>query len=335
LQEAWDEYAAALVNSLRIRETGGALIEVSMLDRYRTELEKLKRDAGRRLVALIKEQEGARAPDARLPYIISSEPQRAVRNAEGQILIGKRELDADGQAVYQVRDPFSDAVLATFDWRDGQWHERSREPAPVAPEAASTDTAFRVQALLDENDQLLLRADEYVVNDLKGTLLARLFDLQIDKLGQAATSLGEEGANAALIRRLEVASDQMRSEKNLKLTMLYTDTRYPSAEALRFLHEQNLIKVQYVAPRQVMANGSTFDEYKIMRLAQPGAASGRPLWAAHFHMPAADALARDFTLGHLKTWSQRRLSGREEGSTQRVHRGKLTLEQARGIIPFD
>jgi hypothetical protein len=52
-------------------------------------------------------------------------------------------------------------------------------------------------------------------------------------------------------------------------------------------------------------------------------------------MPAADALARDFTLGHLKTWSQRRLSGREEGSTQRVHRGKLTLEQARGIIPFD
>ena len=335
LQEAWDEYAAALVNCLRIRETGGALIEVSMLDRYRTELEKLKRDAGRRLVALIKEQEGARAPDARLPYIISSEPQRVVRNAEGQILIGKKELDADGQAVYQVRDPFNNSVLATFDWRDGQWHERSREPAAVDPEIAATDTAFRVQALLDENDQLLLKADEYVVNDLKGTLLARLFDLQIDKLGQAATILGEEGANATLIRRLEVASDQMRSEKNLKLTMLYTDTRYPSAAALRFLHEQNLIKVEYVAPRQVMANGSTFDEYKIMRLAQPGAASGRPLWAAHFHMPAADALARDFTLGHLKTWSQRRLSGREEGSTQRVHRGKLTLEQARGIIPFD
>lgn len=335
LQEAWDEYAAALVNSLRIRETGGALIEVSMLDRYRTELEKLKRDAGRRLVALIKEQEGARAPDARLPYIISSEPQRAVRNAEGQILIGKKELDADGQTVYQVRDPFNNSVLATFDWRDGQWHERGREPAPADPEIDATDTAFRVQALLDENDQLLLKADEYVVNDLKSTLLARLFDLQIDKLGQAATILGEEGANATLIRRLEVASDQMRSQKNLKLTMLYTDTRYPSADALRFLHEQNLIKVEYVAPRQVMANGSTFDEYKIMRLAQPGAASGRPLWAAHFHMPAADALARDFTLGHLKTWSQRRLSGREEGSTQRVHRGKLTLEQARGIIPFD
>lgn len=335
LQEAWDEYAAALVNSLRIRETGEALIDVSMLDRYRTELEKLKRDAGRRLVALIKEQEGARAPDARLPYIISSEPQRAMRNAEGQILIGKKELDAEGQEVYQVRDPFNNSVLVTFDWRDGQWHERGREPAPAEPEIAATDTAFRMQALLDENDQLLLKADEYVVNDLKGTLLARLFDLQIDKLGQAATILGEEGANATLIRRLEVASDQMRSQKNLKLTMLYTDTRYPSADALRFLHEQNLIKVEYVAPRQVMANGSTFDEYKIMRLAQPGAASGRPLWAAHFHMPAADALARDFTLGHLKTWSQRRLSGREEGSTQRVHRGKLTLEQARGIIPFD
>ena len=73
-----------------------------------------------------------------------------------------------------------------------------------------------------------------------------------------------------------------------------------------------------------------------MRLAQPGANSGRPLWVAHFHMRSADALAREFTQGHLKTWSQRRLSGREEAAASiRVHRGKLTLEQASGIIPFD
>jgi hypothetical protein len=195
---------------------------------------------------------------------------------------------------------------------------------------------MRVQTLLDENDELSLKAQAYIDNDLKGPRLARLFERQIDKLGRAATSLGEEGANPALIKSLEAASDRLRAEKNLKLTTLYTNTHYPSAEALRFLHEQRLLKVEYVSPRQVMSNGSTFDEYKIMRLAQPGATSGRPLWVAHFHMRSADALARDFTQGHLKTWSQRRMSGREEAAASvRVHRGKLTLEQASGIIPFD
>jgi len=335
LQEAWDEYAEALVNSARIRSDGGALVEVSMTDRYRTQLEKLKLDAGRRLVEAIKEQEGANVPPKRAAYLVSSEPQRVVRNAEGQTLIGT-ERDDDGQKVLEVREPFSGVVLAIFDWEHGQWRERVAEQVPLESQAEPVDTAMRVQTLLDENDELSLKAQAYIDNDLKGPRLARLFERQIDKLGRAATSLGEEGANPALIKSLEAASDRLRAEKNLKLTTLYTNTHYPSAEALRFLHEQRLLKVEYVSPRQVMSNGSTFDEYKIMRLAQPGATSGRPLWVAHFHMRSADALARDFTQGHLKTWSQRRMSGREEAAASvRVHRGKLTLEQASGIIPFD
>ncbi|HDS1818385.1 TPA: hypothetical protein QEM96_003044 [Pseudomonas putida] len=335
LQEAWDEYAEALVNSARISQEGGALVEVSMIDRYRTELEKLKRDAGRRLVEAIKEQEGASGPPRRAAYVVSSEPQRAVRNAEGQTLIGTERV-VDGERVLEVRESFTGAVLADFVWQDGHWRERVSERAPLESQAESVDTAMRVQTLLDENDELSLKAQAYIDNDLNGPRLAQLFERQIDKLGREATTLGDEGANPALLRSLEAASDRLRSEKNLKLTTLYTNTHYPSAEALRFLHEQKLLKVEYVSPRQVMNNGSTFDEYKVMRLAQPGATSGRPLWVAHFHMRSADAHARDFTQGHLKTWSQRRMSGREEAAASvRVHRGKLTLEQASGIIPFD
>ena len=89
LQEAWDEYAAALVNSLRIRETGGALIDALMLDRYRTELEKLKRDAGSRLVALIKEQEGARAPDARAQRLPAGQLLQFALTDQGGLLEGR------------------------------------------------------------------------------------------------------------------------------------------------------------------------------------------------------------------------------------------------------
>jgi hypothetical protein len=79
-----------------------------------------------------------------------------------------------------------------------------------------------------------------------------------------------------------------------------------------------------------MQDGSAFDEYRVLRLP-----SRRNLWAAHFHLRSPDDFAQDFTTGHLKTWSQRRMSSRLAAvAGQRLHRGKLTLEQARGIIPF-
>lgn len=58
LQEAWDEYSAALLNSARILREGGELIEPVMLERYRNHVKQLKEDAGQRLVAAISEQEG-------------------------------------------------------------------------------------------------------------------------------------------------------------------------------------------------------------------------------------------------------------------------------------
>jgi hypothetical protein len=327
LQDAWDRYAEALLNSARIRKEGGALIEVAMIDRYRTELEKLKRDAGSRLVEAFKEQDGVSAPPRRLAYLPSSKPQFVVRNVEGQLLIGN-VLSEGGRRVLEVSEPFGGKALAHFEWEAGKWRERNQQQAQA--DAEPVDTADRVQALLDENERLIRKADEYIGSDIKGTLLAQLFDRQLVVLDKAAVSPG----NAAI--RLKDAAARLRSEKTLKLTALYTGTRYPSAEALKFMHEQELIKVEYVSPRKTMSDGSAFDEYKIMLVAQPGAKPGRTLWVAHFHMPSVDALPRAFTRGHLKTWRQRHMGGREEGgSGYRVHRGELTLEQATGIIPFD
>ena len=67
LQEAWDEYSAALLNSGRVREEGGTLIEPAMLDRYREHVGKLKLDAGARLVQAIREQDGAAHPSGDRP----------------------------------------------------------------------------------------------------------------------------------------------------------------------------------------------------------------------------------------------------------------------------
>jgi len=156
-----------------------------------------------------------------------------------------------------------------------------------------------------------------------------LFDQQLGKLDQAANTVRNAGGNDSLLRALEREADALRAEKKLQLTTLYTDTSYPSAEALRFMHAEGLITVEY-SERRTMQDGSAFDEYRVLRLP-----SRRNLWAAHFHLRSPDDFAQDFTTGHLKTWSQRRMSSRLAAvAGQRLHRGKLTLEQARGIIPF-
>lgn len=333
LQEAWDEYTAALLDSERILKEGGALIEPAMLERYREHVEKLKRDAGRRLVDAIQEQEGNASSRKRVAYVVSSDVHRVVRNNDGQLLIGT-ETTVEGQRVVEVRDSFSDVVTSRFDWVDDTWRERVSEPPAQEGSSFIGDIAMWVQALQDESSKVIETAKTYVANDIKGTLLASSFDRQLARIDQAATALRAQGGSEMLVKSLEQTSDQLRAAKNLQLTQLYTNTRYPTAEALQFLHAQGLIKVEYTE-RRTMLNGSAFDEYKIMRLTTPGALQGRNLWAAHFHLSTLDANADDFTVGHLKTWSQRRMSGREEiGSGQRVHRGRLTLEQARGIIPF-
>ncbi|MDF0734010.1 hypothetical protein P0Y43_25340 [Pseudomonas entomophila] len=337
LQEAWDEYAAALVNCARILRQGGALIEAPMLRQYQVHLQQLKEDAGRHLVEAIKWQDEGVAPTPHPAYPVTAGAQRAVRNADGQIMVAN-EVTVDGVAMLQVREPITGELLLAFENKEGEWREVESPPPspPAVEETLEEDTAMRVQALLDESEQVLTQAQDYVSHDIKGDYLKRLFDAQIAKLAEAASPNSEATLSEALTRQLEARLDRLRLEKTLMLTRLYTDTRYPSAESLRFLHEQRLIKVEYVGPRRTMANGSAFDEYKIMRLADPGDSKGRNLWAAHMHLPSGHSMPRDFTIAHLKTWRQRQLSDRQGAAIgQRVHRGRLTLEQAQGIIPFD
>ncbi|MFK0313163.1 dermonecrotic toxin domain-containing protein [Pseudomonas sp. NPDC090233] len=332
-QEAWDEYAAALVNSATILSRGDSVVDSHWLQRYREHIEILKLDAGQRLVRAIQAQESANTQPERQPYPPTMQHQQVLRTADGLIVIATR-VQENGQEILQVVDPVSKEVRSIYELEDGIWQDRQDPSAPTAPmdDDVVTDAAMSVQALVDESDELLARADDFIRNDLRGRKLSLLFDRHIDKLRNAIAAQGEESLPDALVKRLEEELDKLRSQKGLKLIKLYTDTHYPYPDGLQFMHAKGLIKADYVERRE-MEDGSTFDEYKIIRLANPGDQKGRPLWAAHFHMPSGKSYSREFTVGHLKKWSQRRRSGREDEGG-RVHRGRLTLEQAEGIIPF-
>jgi len=340
LQEAWDEYAAAIINSDFVAAEGGPLVEPAMLKRYREHVQLLKDDAGRRLVEARDVLEGASGKVVRCAaYKVSSEVQHAIRNSDGVIVIAT-EAEEDGRSLLVVRDPLSKAVVQRFVLRNGQWTEFNESPAeaePVRP-GIRHDTLAKVQALLADNQTLLNHAQRYVEQDISGKHLSRLFDDRIALLQGVESGLAEP--DAALAGMLRDGIDVLQASKVERLTELYTRTSYPGAEALQFLHGRQLIKVEYVGPRRTMADGSAFDEYRIMRLKAAGDTKGRTLWAAHFHLPSADAVASAFTRGHLKLWAQRFESNRALGSARevvpgkRVHYGALTLAQAQGIIPF-
>ncbi|MGE8169272.1 hypothetical protein ACQKO7_13820 [Pseudomonas putida] len=166
--------------------------------------------------------------------------------------------------------------------------------------------------------------------------MTRLVDEHIARLQAVAQPLAQDdGATARSLRkRLEAWPDLRRS----LLVELFSQTRFPDAQGLRFLHEEGLIKVEYLSPRRVLADGSALDEYVIRLLARPGAVNGKPIWVAHFHFAAQGDPATAFTRGHLKAWAQRKYGARDArllaDQGERIHRGPLTLAQAQGIIPF-
>ncbi|MEX5339887.1 DUF6543 domain-containing protein [Pseudomonas sp. I2] len=333
LQEAWDEYAAAIIRTLYIERTGGAMIDVAMLARYRTHMQLLKDDAGRRLVAAIAEQDGTPLPSPTYSaYRISSDHQRVLHNNAGQIVIAT-EVQEDGRTVYEVRAPFNGDILQVFDFKDGAWVERPGQPLKPIPLDEGSDDA-QVQALLNDNQEVISIARAYVDEGANGAALEALLQRQVDRLQHAAAELAERGAGEGVRARLHTGVQDLESLRISLLTELYTRTKYPTADALRFLHDQRLIKVDYVR-RDTSAMTSPFDEFKITRLNTPGVDKGRAIWAAHFHLLSQDAPLADFTHGHLKLWTHRHLGRRYETvSGERVHRGRLTHADVAGIIPL-
>lgn len=334
LQEAWDAYAAAIINALHLERTGGDLVEVDRLQRYRTHMQLLKDDAGRRLVDALAEQDGAPGLIKRVPYPRTEELQRAVRTREGLLVIGT-EVQGQAGTLLEVRDPISKAVLQVFDFKDGDWVEREGDGAEAGAEEEGTEQAKAlVQGLLKDSEDVLAIARAYVKDDVNGRMLERMLKRQADRLQGTAALLAGQGAAEALVGALNAAVSDLQAQMKRLLTELYDKTCYPSAHGLRFLHAQGLIKVDYIR-RDTSATTSPFDEFRVTRLEAPGETRGRSLWAAHFHLPSQAAPLEAFTHGHLKVWSQRFLGRQYEAvSGERVHRGRLTASDVAGIIPL-
>jgi len=343
LQSAWDEYLAAILNAERIKKLGSRLIDVLRLEAYKQQMVELKTIAGEALVESMREQADGQARGTRRAVY----PQKSLQVAHtraGQIVIGS-EVVVDGQPVLQVRGTFNKSVLHRFHKQGNAWVEEVATGEPEPQSRASTPESERndrdlAEAILAQNENVIAQARDLVTKDADDMGLMSMLDGQINEVVGLREQLSDADAEQALLARMGDALIQLRQARRDCLIELYTKTRYPGSRGLSFLHQQGLLDVEYVGPRQVVSDGY-LDEYRISLRPAPGEPRGKPLWAAHFHFADSQAAPTAFGKGHLKLWNQRKMGYREqmkaasEGQVLSIYRGNLTYAQAKDVIPFN
>lgn len=263
-------------------------------------MELLKQSANHLLIQASQEFAGMNVP-MRAAYAVSEGMHRAVRTTTGELLIATQQATEDGGEQLVVSDPVGGDVLHRFHCRQGVWVETLPEPQAQDPAwVPASEAAEHARNVLEQGGALQERVRDYLARDLDHRDLETLVDGQIEALQAARDSVRDD---EALHGRLVEAVAQWKGNKVAWLTRLHSQTRKPGAAALAFLHERNLLNVAYVR-RETSANHVAFDEYRIQVLVQPGGKQVSATWAGHFHLDSQDASAADFSVGHLKNWSE-------------------------------
>lgn len=339
--EAYDE-TLVLVDYLHT--LGGAAIKSDKLQLYKAELSSLKNAAVSELSQAVREQEleMPRLPRPSL-YAARGGKRRLVRTQRGRSVLAE-EFEVDGVAVVQQRESRTGRVLKQFHQQGNEWVEAVSPPVEeVAPPVASKNPAAdrsRARTLIGEVDAVITLAHQYSPDQPLG--LSSVIEGHTEKMHETLASLSLSSPDDELSEELDSNIRRLSNARRDMLISLYLNTKHPTANSLRFLHQERRITIESAVRRKALSASDFLDVYEVRRLAEHGQAKGDGLWEAHFHYPSIDTPARQFSKGHLKVWWQRKL-GREAqlraaGAGKElleIYRSELRLPDVEGIIPFD
>ncbi|UVJ42270.1 hypothetical protein NVV94_16650 [Pseudomonas sp. LS1212] len=280
--------------------------------------------------------------------------QTLIKTRNRGMVIGQRRGRAEsGQGdMVVVVDPIEGQDLARFEENpsDSVW-----EPVAQAPRTIAADTSLSLKALLERSIRLLTDADQQIQTARAQartanipvemeeilTLQARPLDEMVQQIEGAltrtnATDKATPGGDAALqAKALTDKAAEMR-EEGRRLRIAIIKAQPPTASRIDYLKGQGEVTIASVAERTATARqkGKPQDylqEYVIKDKA------GKPLWYAHFHYPAIDAQAMNFTAAHLKTVAQRfdggqQVQGRDNRTVISVYRSQIDTAQARALF---
>lgn len=336
-----ESYAEAEVMSQYLSSLGGDCVRRPRLQEYRKALRVLIESAQDTLEQAVREQQLAeRVPPRPAVYAMRGGRRQVVRTLRGRSVVGEhRQLD--GEEVVQQVDS-REAVLKTFRRQGEDWVEevalRAPQPAPVVDTGRLRRQGVR---LVEQIESVVKLAKQYVKTD-EPSGLSTVLDQHIEKLQDVLESLPDDDGNTELREQLDTGINRLDSTRQDLLEALHLTTSHPNAESLRYLLSRGQVTVTRVPGRTPLKVDDYLDVYEIRRKPRKEGRPGSGLWEAHFHYPAADTPGRQFSKGHIKLWSERKL-GREaqlRAALERnellpIYRGNVQLAQVDGLIPFD
>lgn len=324
---------------------GGPAIRQDRLQQYKQTLERLRSLAEKDMAEAVEEKELDLPLLGRTPtYAARGGRRRVVKTSRGRSIVGE-EVEVDGVAVIQQRDFRTQHVIKTFHKQGEDWVEQAskgdaQDKSPLSPREPRI-ARQRAQALIDQVDSVISLGRLYVKSD-EALGLSTVMEGHIGKLVESQANLPRLTPEDELFDSLSQAVRRLQATQRDLLTGMYLVTSHPTAKSLRFLFEHNEVTVNRAGLRRMLSAKDYLDVYEIRRRMRVGEVQGEGLWEAHFHYPEADSGTRQFSKGHLKLWSQRKLGRKAQlqaASSGRdllaIYRGEVRLSEMEGIIPFE
>jgi hypothetical protein len=333
LDDILQKYRTVLDRAQYMKTLDSPALVTDVLDEYIREVSTMTQVTEQQLSAILANVDSGISPPPPSPgHRPATIRRRVIRIDRGRPLLV--EIDQVGNRAIQ-RNAFNHEPAGSFAQRDGVWHAVAEQARPAQRDRAQVRQ--RANRLLAEVDGKIAFAAHYAdePNSLSDFLEWPAGDMR--EVQQQLSELNNPLDNG-LIDLLRAAVDRVHHERLRLLTDAYLNTRHPDGKALRFLAEQDRIRIrQTVIRRQLRHAHDYLDVYEVRDVQAPR----RVLWEAHFHYPNLDASAHDFVKGHLKFWDagvRGRKAMLEQAADAReriaIYRGDLRLEQVIGIIPF-
>ena len=152
----------------------------------------------------------------------------------------------------------------------------------------------------------------------------------VDDIDEALTKINEtestEHPAVALRQKLEEAATALYEQANQHLQKMIKQ-QPPTMEGVEWLKNHDLIKIKKTVKRRRLKSSfkDYLDEYTLTDKSTKAV-----LWYAHFHYAEALSPSADYTVAHLKTKAQRRLSyysqlaeAQNGQAIVNVHRGQI------------
>ncbi|MFJ4441425.1 hypothetical protein ACIPZ8_04945 [Pseudomonas sp. NPDC089422] len=333
LEDILQKYRTVLDRAQYMLTLDAPALIADMLDEYIRELSTMTQITEQQLSTTLANLDSGINPPPPAPYHrLAPVRRRVIRVDRGRPLLV--EVEQAGNRAFQ-RNAFNQQPAGNFAQRNGVWHEVPEQAQPAQHDRAQVRQ--RANRLLAEVDGKIAFAAHY--SDEPNSL-SDFLEWPAGDMREAQQQLSElnNPLDNGLVDLLKAAVDRVDHERRRLLTDAYLNTRHPDGKALRFLAEQNRIRIrQSVIRRQLRHVNDYLDVYEIRDAQAPQ----QILWEAHFHYPSLEASGHDFVKGHLKFWDagvRRRDAMLEQAANAReriaIYRGDLRLEQVLGIIPF-